>query len=174
MRKNIGLVGSLAILTLLITACTSAGSTPDSNPSGTQKGNEAAMTEGFPTVVTDQNNVPQIKTPTGEMPAEFKKATLVKGSGAVVKIGDTVTLNYSGYLWDGTMFDSSWSRGEPAVFPLLEGQLISGFIKELDGETVGSRVIAIMPPSDGYGSRDLGTIPPNSTLIFIVEILGVN
>lgn len=127
---------------------------------------------GFPKVVRAENGTPgitQLKTPA---PEKFELATLIKGAGETVAQGDNVTLHYSGFVWGGEKFDSSWDRGQPAQFQLSQGQLIEGFIKALDGQTVGSQVIAIIPPSEGYGAQEQASIPANSTLIFVVDILG--
>jgi peptidylprolyl isomerase len=127
---------------------------------------------GFPSVVRAENGTPGITQLKSDAPAEFKMATLIKGAGDTVTQGDTVTLHYSGFVWGGEKFDSSWDRGQPAQFELAAGQLIEGFIKALDGQTVGSQVIAVIPPSEGYGEQEQGSIPANSTLIFVIDILG--
>jgi peptidylprolyl isomerase len=104
----------------------------------------------------------------------LKVAQLVKGAGEPVKDGDMVTMHYSGFIWaDGSKFDSSWDRGEPAQFA-VPGQLIKGFGTGVVGQTVGSRVILVIPPSLGYGSEATGSIPADSTLIFVVDILGTS
>jgi peptidylprolyl isomerase len=129
----------------------------------------------FPKLTTDENHIPAIEKPSGAAPTEFKLGVTKKGSGAVVKQGQNVTLQYSGFLWsDGSQFDSSWANGQPVQFELSQGKLIDGFIKALDGQTVGSQVIAIIPPEMGYGDQDQGSIPANSTLIFVVDILGTD
>ena len=90
-------------------------------------------------------------------------------------MGQTVTLHYSGFLWDGkTQFDSSWEKGQPVQFKLEEGGLINGFLKAVVGQKIGSQVVAVIPPADGYGSTDQGSIPANSTLVFVIDILGAN
>jgi len=127
---------------------------------------------GFPTVTLTPDGTPGLTFPKTPAPAEFKVATLIKGRGAKVKQDQLITLNYTGFVWDGkTFFDSSWSSGQPAQFKLSKGQLIPGFIKALVGQTVGSQVIAIIPPADGYGSQEQSLIPANSTLVFVVDIL---
>jgi len=86
-----------------------------------------------------------------------------------------VTVHYTGYIWEtGEVFDSSWESGKPAQFQLAEGQLIKGFIKAIEGQTVGSQVITVLPPAEGYGDAAQGSIPANSTLIFVIDILGAN
>lgn len=129
----------------------------------------------FPKITEDEKHVPSIAAPTGDAPTEFKVAVTKKGTGEIVKQGQNVALQYAGFLWDGAkQFDSSWASGQPTQFELTKGKLIDGFIKALDGQTVGSQVIAIIPPKDGYKDKATGSIPPNSTLVFVVDILGVD
>ena len=143
---------------------------PDTLSTMTRATGEAQTPEaGYPAVTLDANGAPSITAVKGEAPKEFGVSTLIKGAGAVVGSTDVVTVHYSGWLWDGTPFDSSWTRGEPAQFSLE--QVVPGFTKAIAGQTVGSQVIAILPPADGYGEQGAGTIPPNSTLIFVVDIL---
>lgn len=127
---------------------------------------------GFPSVVRAENGTPGITQLSTAAPTEFKLETLIKGGGEKVSQGDNITVHYSGFVWGGEKFDSSWDRGQPAQFQLSEGQLIAGFIKALDGQTVGSQVVAVIPPSEGYGDQEQGSIPANSTLIFVIDILG--
>lgn len=130
---------------------------------------------GFPNVVLSSDNVPGITVPKSDAPTEFKLAVLKKGSGEKVKQGDLVTLHYSGFLWDGgEPFEASWDSGSPVQFELTQGQLIEGFIKAIDGQTVGSQVIAIIPPDLAYGDTASESIPANSTLIFVLDILGTD
>jgi FKBP-type peptidyl-prolyl cis-trans isomerase len=124
---------------------------------------------GFPTISLAANGAPEITQLDEPAPADFKLSTTIKGEGQVVTLSDLVTVHYSGWVWGGDLFDSSWTRGEPAQFSLL--QVIPGFTKALEGQTVGSQVIAVIPPAEGYGDQGAGSIPPNSTLIFVVDIL---
>ena len=93
------------------------------------------------------------------------------GSGPKPKITDTVTVHYKGTLIDGTVFDSSYDRGQPATFPLM--QVVPGWRQGIPLMPVGSKYKLYIPPDLGYGSQDKGTIPPNSVLIFEVELLGI-
>ncbi|MFM1983958.1 MAG: hypothetical protein RL723_393 [Actinomycetota bacterium] len=127
---------------------------------------------GFPSIVRAENGTPGITQLKTDAPKEFKLETLIKGAGEAVSQGDSITVHYSGFVWGGEKFDSSWDRGQPAQFQLSQGQLIAGFIKALDGQTVGSQVVAVIPPTEGYGDQEQGTIPANSTLIFVIDILG--
>ena len=98
-----------------------------------------------------------------------------KGTGAQAKAGDTVSVHYTGTLTDGTKFDSSRDRGEPIEFPLGQGRVIKGWDEGIAKLRVGDQAILVIPPSIGYGSRGAGggVIPPDATLIFIVELVGI-
>lgn len=133
---------------------------------------------GLPAVVrAPKTGQPGLIQPSFSAPTEFKKAVIIQGKGETVKVGDSVTVHYTGWVWGasfGSPFDSSWNNGKPATFTLTNGGLISGFIKALDGATVGSQIIASLPPAEGYGAQGNGTIPANSTLVFVIDILGIN
>ena len=89
------------------------------------------------------------------------------------KSGDVVTIHYTGTLENGTKFDSSLDRGQPFEFTLGVGQVIKGFDQGILGMKVGEKKKIVISPEDGYGSAAVGSIPPNSTLIFDVELLGI-
>src|SRR5438270_13329190 len=98
----------------------------------------------------------------------------VVGAGAEAKKGQTVSVHYTGWLMDGTKFDSSKDRGQPFSFPLGGGQVIKGWDEGVAGMKVGGKRVLIVPPSLGYGARGAGNvIPPNATLKFEVELLDV-
>jgi FKBP-type peptidyl-prolyl cis-trans isomerase len=107
------------------------------------------------------------------------RATDIKvGTGAEAVSGQLVAVHYTGWLWldgmKGKKFDSSKDRGEPFVFPLGAGQVILGWDEGVAGMKVGGSRTLIIPPDAGYGERGAGAdIPPNSTLIFEVELLAV-
>jgi FKBP-type peptidyl-prolyl cis-trans isomerase len=98
---------------------------------------------------------------------------LVVGTGTEAVAGKQITVNYRGTLLDGTQFDSSYDRGQPFSFVLGSGQVIQGWEKGFAGMRIGGKRKLTIPPELGYGSRDMGTIPPNSVLIFEVELLEV-
>ncbi|GIG20870.1 peptidylprolyl isomerase [Cellulomonas chitinilytica] len=127
---------------------------------------------GLPAVTLDDTGAPSITPVAGDAPADLIIQPLIKGAGPAVEAGQTVTVKYTGWLWDGTKFDSSWDSN--STFPVEnvgQAQVISGWNKGLVGQTVGSQVLLVVPPSEGYGDQDKGTIPPNSTLVFVVDIL---
>ncbi|OFZ21087.1 MAG: peptidylprolyl isomerase [Bdellovibrionales bacterium GWB1_55_8] len=107
--------------------------------------------------------------------AELKSEDLKKGTGAEAQPGKTVTVHYTGWLTDGKKFDSSVDRGQPFKFNLGAGQVIQGWDKGVVGMKVGGKRKLTIPPQMGYGERGAGgVIPPNATLVFEVELLGVN
>ncbi|WKE65186.1 FKBP-type peptidyl-prolyl cis-trans isomerase [Gallaecimonas kandeliae] len=96
---------------------------------------------------------------------------LKEGTGEHPKATDKVTVNYKGTLIDGTQFDSSYDRGEPITFAL--NRVIPGWTEGVQLMTVGSKYRFVIPANLAYGERDMQTIPPNSTLVFEVELLGI-
>lgn len=97
----------------------------------------------------------------------------VIGVGDVAATGNRVVVHYTGKFMDGTVFDSSVTRGEPFQFVLGAGQVIKGWDEGIVGMRVGGKRILSVPPELGYGANDYGPIPGNSTLIFEVELLKV-
>ena len=104
-------------------------------------------------------------------PSGLQYEVLKQGDGAVPTKTDKVKVNYEGKLIDGTVFDSSYQRGEPAVFGL--NQVIKGWTEGIALMPVGSKWRLYIPQNLGYGERQTGKIPPYSTLIFDVELLGI-
>jgi peptidylprolyl isomerase len=98
---------------------------------------------------------------------------MIVGTGAEAKSGDSVKVNYIGKLIDGTKFDSSYDRGTPFEFTLGVGQVIKGWDYGVVGMKVGGKRLLIIPPAFGYGDQKAGSIPPNSILVFEVELLEV-
>jgi peptidylprolyl isomerase len=127
---------------------------------------------GMPTVILAPSGRPGIQVPSSDAPTEFGRTVLIEGTGSAIEIGDSVTVHYTGWTWDGEQFDSSWDRQAPAVFDVSTDGLIEGFVQALEGVKVGSQVIAVIPPDLGYGDVDQGSIPAGSTLIFVIDVLG--
>lgn len=146
---------------------------PTEAPLTAPDGTDQSPTDGFPTVTVGADNAPTITIPDSDPPSELKIALLKKGDHATVKAGDNVIVNYVGMNWNTKkVFDSSFARGETATFNT--SQVIAGFTAALVGQQVGSRVIAIIPPGQGYGSAghppDIGG---TDTLVFVIDILGI-
>jgi len=100
---------------------------------------------------------------------------IVVGTGATATPGNMVRVHYTGFLTSGEKFDSSRDRGEPFAFPLGAGQVIKGWDEGVAGMKVGGQRQLRIPPALGYGAAGAGgVIPPNATLIFDVELLGVD
>jgi peptidylprolyl isomerase len=122
---------------------------------------------GLPTVTLGEDGQPSIDIPSGyQAPADLVVQTLIKGDGAVVDASNTLMVQYTGWTLDGEVFDSSWGRA-PATFGLT--QVIAGWTQGLAGQTVGSQVLLIIPPSLAYGGMDHRLA--EETLIFVVDIL---
>jgi peptidylprolyl isomerase len=119
---------------------------------------------------------PVVTIPTGPAPTKLVTKDLVVGTGQTVQPGQTVTVNYVGDLYKtGKEFDSSWKTGQPATFPLTAGGVIDGWVKGIPGMKVGGRRELIIPASEAYGKAGRPpTIPPNSPLVFVVDLLSIS
>jgi FKBP-type peptidyl-prolyl cis-trans isomerase len=104
----------------------------------------------------------------------LKYEELAEGTGAAAKAGDNVSVHYTGWLTDGTKFDSSLDRGSPFGFPLGAGRVIKGWDEGVAGMKVGGKRKLHIPANLAYGSRGAGgVIPPNAELVFEVELLKI-
>ena len=134
-------------------------------------GKAVAPVAGMPTVKLAKNGEPTITVPKADPPTATTVSVLKQGDGPTVASGDFVVVQYTGVTWaDGKVFDSSWKRGAPTQFQTTG--VVPGFQKALEGQKVGSQVLAAIPPADGYKDQAQGSIPANSTLVFVVDILG--
>lgn len=124
---------------------------------------------GLPTVTLDADGKPTITPATGAAPTTLVAQPLIAGTGAPVTADQTLIVNYSLALWDGTEVQSTWEDGKTAQFPL--SSVIPGWQEGLVGQPVGSQVLLVVPPDKGYGAKESDTIPANSTLVYVVDIL---
>jgi peptidylprolyl isomerase len=129
-----------------------------------------------PTVPPALSKKPVIQIPKTAPPNQLVTKDLVAGTGKTAAAGQTVTVNYVGDLYKtGKEFDSSWSRNQTFTTALSAGSVIPGWVKGIAGMKVGGRRELIIPPSLGYGAKGSPpTIPANSTLVFVVDLLSVS
>lgn len=148
---------------------------PPEPPLEKLEGEPIEPSEGMPTIEYAETGEPTVTIPEGDVPTEFSVETLITGTGAVVEAGSVVVVHYYGVNWNtGESFDSSWERGQPESLPA--GGVIPGFRDGLLGQTVGSRVLIVIPAELGYGpsgGTPDGAIGPEDTIVFVVDILGV-
>src|SRR5450759_1097630 len=112
--------------------------------------------------------------PTTNTPSGLTIEDLVLGEGAAATSGQSVTVHYTGWLTSGSKFDSSKDRNDPFVFHLGAGQVIRGWDEGVQGMQAGGTRKLTIPPELGYDARGAGSaIPPNATLVFEVELLGI-
>jgi FKBP-type peptidyl-prolyl cis-trans isomerase len=131
---------------------------------------------GLPTVGTSSpGTAPPVHIPQTGPPATLQVQTLIQGAGPVVKKGQLLVAQYEGVIWrTGKVFSSTWQSGAPYGFQIGTGQIIKGWDDGLVGKRVGSRVLLVVPPADGYGTQGSAQagIKGTDTLVFVVDILG--
>ena len=182
----IGLIAPVVFLTACSGDDTANQSQPSPTPTAAGQTDAPADTpvdESAPTVDRDPkgalpeitfnaDGIPSMKAIGDEPPTQITVKTLTAGDGDEAKDGAFVKVNYAGFLWsDGKQFDSSFDRGEPTSFSLNE--VVAGWKYGLIGTKVGDRVQIVVPPEFGYGDQENGDIPANSTLVFVVDVIGV-
>lgn len=146
----------------------------DGTPLKRATGTKVAPVAGLPPVKRAADGTPTIAIPKGQPPTSLVVQPLIEGEGPVVKAGQNITVHYTGVTWrTGKSFDSSWSRKEPAQFGIGTGQVIAGWDTGLVGQRVGSQVLLVIPPEEGYGSAGQASagIRGTDTLVFVVDIL---
>ncbi len=138
---------------------------------GTQASNGGS---GLPTVTAAPGKAPTITIPATAPPKTLQVKTLIKGTGPTVAKGEFIVVQYTGVNWrTKKVFDSSWSRSQPFPLNIGVGQVIKGWDTGLVGQTVGSRVLLVIPPAEGYGSTGSSTagIKGTDTLVFVIDIV---
>lgn len=137
---------------------------------------ETAEAGGEATTAATEKTEPKVTVPKGPPPKKLVIKDIEKGSGAEAKAGDEISVQYVGVNYRrGDKFDASWDRNEPFSFRLGAGMVIPGWDQGIEGMKVGGRRELIIPPSLAYGPEGRPpSIPPNETLIFVVDLLTVN
>lgn len=142
-----------------------------SGVSGTQKTNGGGA---LPTVTAAAAGSPSVTIPAGNPPKALQVKPLITGTGPKVKSGQELLVQYTGLNWrTKKVFDSSWKRKQPYTTPIGVGQVLPGWDKGLVGQTVGSRVLLVIPPAQGYGKTGSASagIKGTDTLVFVVDIM---
>ncbi|HYN99900.1 MAG TPA: FKBP-type peptidyl-prolyl cis-trans isomerase [Actinomycetota bacterium] len=122
----------------------------------------------------DLSAKPGVPPVSGPPPRELYSTDVVKGNGPTAVSGMHVWVHYVGVSYStGKQFDSSWDRGDAFSFPLGGGRVIPGWDFGVSGMKVGGRRLLVIPPNMGYGARAVGSIKPNETMIFVVDLLKV-
>jgi len=138
------------------------------------EGTTVAPVDGLPAVTLASDGKPSVTLPAATKPAALVAQDLITGAGPVVQSGQTITVHYTGWTWDGNAFDSSWDKGSTFSTTIGSGEVIKGWETGLIGKAVGSQVLLVVPPDQGYGTSANGPIPGGSTLVFVVDILNAS
>jgi FKBP-type peptidyl-prolyl cis-trans isomerase len=169
-NSELGITGS----TTLVFVIDVMKSYPDTaSATGTQESDGGGS---LPTVTAHPGSAPTITVPANKPPSSLVTTTIIKGTGPKLVKGEYVVAQYTGYIWrTKKVFDSSWSSGSPFGFVIGANpeQVITGWDTGLAGQTVGSRVMLVIPPKDAYGSTGASQagITGTDTLVFVVDII---
>ena len=188
MPKLIRVIPPFALLAVAVAGCGGSSTAPGVQLAPSAGATQAAITAATTTSTTPTSTVttpkppsplskePTVNVPKTAAPTKLVTKDLITGTGTTAKAGDTVTVNYVGVLYkNGKVFDSSWSRKQTFTTPLTTGSVIPGWVQGIPGMKVGGRRELIIPSNLAYGKTGSGsTIPPNSTLVFVVDLLSVS
>ncbi len=175
-------IALLAAAALVVGACGDSEDETDlpaavpATPAQTDTATTPARGTGAATrlgISTDVSSKPEIPEPSGKPPTKLVTKDIVKGKGAAANAGDNLVVHYVGALFSNAeQFDASWGR-EPFTFTLGQGNVIPGWDEGIEGMKVGGRRLLIIPPDLAYGEAGQGSIGPNETLVFVVDLLNV-
>ena len=193
MNTTFKLLPALAAGALVLAACSSSeepDASFDVSTATSYLASDCAL-QGPPTEVADPpagdsvpgvvvgegaEGIPVIYVAADATPAtELQSVTISPGNGPSAALGNDITVNYCGVgLSTGTLFDSSWVRGEPVTFPLVEGGLIAGWTQGVPGMQLGEQRLLVIPSDLAYGSNPPPGIQPDESLVFVVELRDIS
>ena len=159
--------GGSADLVPAIPAETPTATTPSTSTSTTGKPFRLASIK----VSKDTSKKPTITKPSGDPPSELVTKDIVVGKGAAAADGNNLSMHYLGALFDGEQFEASWDAGKPFDFELGAGNVIQGWDEGIKGMKAGGRRLLVIPAEKAYGAQGQGDIPPDATLLFVVDVL---
>jgi peptidylprolyl isomerase len=161
----------IAVVAVLGAAACGGDDEPDAGGAAAQEERAATDPAAAEEALKDTSTRPEIPKPTGTPPRRLVKQDIVKGKGPPAKLGDTLVVHYVGLNFsNGQEFDASWDRGQPFPFQLGAPGLIKGWERGLTGIRKGGRRMLTIPPELAYGREGRPpTIPPNETLIFVID-----
>ncbi|MGK2932377.1 MAG: FKBP-type peptidyl-prolyl cis-trans isomerase [Solirubrobacterales bacterium] len=167
-KQKLTIVGVFVVILALIAIPIAISNSGDGDDGSTGKAD-------CPEVSTDTEKKPTIDACKGTPPTALESIDVVEGDGAEAKAGDKLSMQYVGTIYEtGDEFDASWERGEPFEFTLGGGEVIKGWDEGIEGMKVGGRRELIIPPDLGYGLEGSPpSIPADATLVFVVDLLGV-
>jgi peptidylprolyl isomerase len=165
LRRQRTIIGVIVVLAVLLIVFFVYRDYTAKNPAATQTGS-------YP-IGTLDTTPPSLSANAVTTASGLKYEDLQVGTGTTVQSGDTISVNYTGWLADGTKFDSSIDRSQPSDFVIGRGQVIAGWDEGIPGMKVGGTRLLVIPPDLGYGSTAYGQIPANSTLTFEVQVVAI-
>jgi len=139
---------------------------------GRAEGRSVLPQNGLPTVSLAPDGRPGVSFTGAAAPSDLRIETLIQGGGATVQDGDQVVLQYTGIDYEThKVFDSTWQDGRPTI--LGTGDVVPGFKQAIVGASVGSQVLAVVPPADGYGDSTSSPVAAGDSMVFVIDILGI-
>jgi peptidylprolyl isomerase len=173
LRSSLALRAMKALMTIVVLCAALAIAGCGGSDSSTESSGATTTESTAAEAAAAEKTEPTVTVPTGAPPKELEIKELEEGSGAEAKAGDEVTVQYVGVNYkNGREFDSSWSRNEPFPFTLGAGQVIPGWEQGVEGMKAGGRRELIIPPELAYGEAGSPpAIPPNETLVFVIDLL---
>lgn len=165
----------LPLILLSICAVLALGACGDDDSNGETTAGGEATTTAESGEAAGAKTKPTVEVPDGPPPRQLKTEDLEEGSGPRARSGDEVTVQYVGVNYEsGEEFDSSWDAGQPFTFPLGAGEVIPGWDQGVQGMKAGGRRELVIPPDLGYGETGAPPdIPPNETLVFVVDLVEI-